>query len=66
MQGTIDRVNFDRGFGFISAPQMPDVFFHWTNLDGIEFREEIVGQRVEVEYEKGPKGPRALMVRPAK
>jgi CspA family cold shock protein len=66
MQGIIDRIVLDRGFGFVAVPNGPDVFFHCRDLDdGLEFSEQLKGQRVEVEVEPSDKGPRATFVRAA-
>ena len=64
-QGTICSVRADRGFGFISLANSPDVFFHASDLDGLEFDELLRERRVEFEIVSSPRGPRATNVRPA-
>ena len=64
--GTINRVVADRGFGFISADDDKDYFFHRSSLDPtLDFDRLQGGEKVEFEIEASPKGPRATQVRPA-
>jgi CRISPR-associated protein (TIGR03986 family) len=49
-------------FGFIKA-QSGKVFFHREQLQGIRIEELREGDTVVYEWEKGPKGPRATVVR---
>ncbi|MEQ8851193.1 MAG: cold shock domain-containing protein [Gimesia sp.] len=61
-EGTIKRV-VDKGFGFIDNGTGTDMFFHMSNLEGIQFDDLQEGQRVEYTEGQGPKGPRAENVR---
>ena len=63
MKGKIKRLIRERGFGFISAQDGREVFFHRSALEGEDFDvlEEDTG--VEFEVESGPKGPRAVNIR---
>ncbi len=64
--GTIKKVVADRGFGFITAEDGKDYFFHRGELDpSIDFDRLVGGERVEFEVEASPKGPRATRVRTA-
>ena len=64
--GTIKKVVADRGFGFITAEDAKDYFFHRDSLDSsLSFDRLNGGERVEFEVEEGPKGPRASKVRAA-
>ena len=65
MQGTIKRVMWDRGFGFILSPDGKEVFFHRTGLQQMVFEGLKEGTSVEFELEQGEKGPRAINVRPS-
>ncbi len=65
MDGTIKRVIRDRGFGFIRTEDGQEVFFHRSNLQGLDFDGLKEGERVEFELESGKKGPRAINVRPS-
>ncbi len=50
-KGTIRRLITDRGFGFIKTEGETDLFFHSSDLEGVEFNSLREGQ--EVEFEKG-------------
>jgi cold shock protein len=64
--GTIKKVVADRGFGFISAEDAKEYFFHRGALDSsLEFDRLVGGERVTFEIEASPKGPRAVQVRSA-
>ena len=64
--GTIKKVVADRGFGFISAEDEKEYFFHRSALDSsLDFDRMTGGERVEFEIEQSPKGPRAAHVRAA-
>ena len=64
--GTIKKVVADRGFGFISADDKKEYFFHRGALDSsLEFDRLIGGEPVVFEVEASPKGPRAKSVRSA-
>ena len=61
-EGTIKRLT-DRGFGFIDTGTGKDMFFHMSNLEGVQYEELEEGQRVSFDEGRGPKGPRAENVR---
>ena len=64
--GTIKKVVADRGFGFITADDTKEYFFHRNSLDSsIDFDRLNGGEKVEFEIEQSPKGPRANKVRSA-
>ena len=63
MTGKIKRLIRERGFGFISAEDGKEVFFHRSALEGIDFDALEEGNSVEFNVEKGPKGPRAENVK---
>ncbi len=50
-KGTIRRLITDRGFGFIKTEDEKDLFFHRSNLEGVEYSS--LREEQEVEYEKG-------------
>ena len=62
-EGTIKRLT-DRGFGFIDTGSDKDLFFHSSNLDGVEYEQLQEGQRVSYTEGQGPKGPCAESVKP--
>ena len=49
-KGTIKKLT-DRGYGFIKTDQGEDIFFHSSDIEGVEFNSLSEGQ--EVEFEKG-------------
>ena len=64
--GKIKKLVRDRGFGFISATDGREIFFHQSSLVDINFDALNEEQEVEFEVEKSPKGPRAVNVRISK
>jgi CspA family cold shock protein len=62
-EGTIKKVT-DKGFGFIDTGTGQDMFFHRSNLEGVEYDQLYEGQRVSFNEGNGPKGPRAENVKP--
>ena len=62
IQGTVKWFNGDKGFGFIAREGGPDVFVHFSAIQGDGFRNLQEGQKVEFAVEKGPKGPQATNV----
>ena len=60
MQGTIQTIRAERGFGFLRDAEGDDVFFHRSVvLPPANFATLTVGMVVEFEQESGPKGTRA-------
>ena len=64
-QGTVKWFNAEKGFGFITQADGPDVFVHYSEIDGYGFRSLEENQQVEFEVTEGPKGPQATHVRAA-
>lgn len=63
--GTVKWFNESKGFGFISPSDgTPDVFVHFSAIDGGGFKTLAEGQSVSYEVEQGPKGPQASKVVP--
>jgi cold shock protein len=61
--GTIKKVVSDRGFGFITAEDGKDYFFHRSGLTAsLDFDRLVGGEKVEFEVEQSPKGVRAKNV----
>ncbi len=61
--GTIKKVVSDRGFGFITAEDGKEYFFHRGALQAsLDFDRLSGGERVTFEVEASPKGPRASSV----
>ena len=62
-QGKITRLVADRGFGFIHRDgEEKDLFFHATELQGIEFKDLNEGDQVQFEINESPKGMNAVKV----
>ena len=61
--GTVKKVVSDRGFGFITAEDGKDYFFHRDGLDSsLDFDRLAGGEKVTFEVEASPRGPRATKV----
>jgi cold shock protein len=63
VNGTIKRLVFEKGFGFVSDANGQEYFFHQTACSSFDTLRE--GQAVTFETGQGPKGPRAENVRTA-
>jgi len=62
--GKVKWFNDQKGFGFVQLDdQGEDIFVHHSVIDMEGYRTLTEGQTVEVEYERGPKGLKALSVR---
>ncbi|GAA3460858.1 cold-shock protein [Saccharothrix longispora] len=62
--GTVKWFNSEKGFGFIAQENGgPDVFVHYSEIQGQGFRTLDENQRVEFEIGQGTKGPQAQNVR---
>jgi len=57
--GTVKWFNGTKGYGFIERENGPDVFVHYSSIQGEGFRNLEEGQRVEFSIVQGPKGLQA-------
>ncbi|AEB50663.1 cold-shock protein [Aeromonas veronii] len=57
--GTVKFFNETKGFGFIQQENGPDVFVHFSAIQGNGFRTLAEGQRVQFSVTQGQKGPQA-------
>ncbi|WP_270804279.1 cold-shock protein [Aeromonas sp. QDB02] len=57
--GTVKFFNETKGFGFIQQENGPDVFVHFSAIEGNGFRTLAEGQRVQFSVTQGQKGPQA-------
>ena len=63
-EGTVKKVVWDRGFGFITGEDGKDYFFHRDGLaPGLEFERLSEGTRVSFDAQTNARGPRAINVR---
>jgi CspA family cold shock protein len=63
-RGTIRRLVKDRGYGFIQGKEGEDLFFHRSQLQGVDYDSLGEGQEVEFEIQRLPDGRhRAVKVR---
>lgn len=61
--GTVKWFNDAKGFGFIAQEDGgPDVFVHFSAIQGSGFRSLAEGQKVSFDIQDGPKGPQASNV----
>ena len=62
--GTVKCFNETKGFGFIEREDGPDVFVHFSAIQGDGFKTLADGQKVEFDVTDGQKGPQAENVVP--
>ena len=59
-KGTVKFFNGSKGFGFITPEDGKELFFHISEVQGMEPRD---GDKVEFEIGQGQKGPCATSVK---
>ncbi len=57
--GTVKWFNDAKGYGFIEQENGPDVFVHFSAIQGDGFKTLSEGQKVEFTITDGKKGPQA-------
>jgi CspA family cold shock protein len=62
-QGIVKWFNAEKGYGFIQVEGGPDVFVHFSAIEGSGYRSLEEGQKVEFDITQGQKGPQAENVR---
>ncbi len=63
--GTVKWFNESKGFGFIERSGGPDVFAHFSAIQGSGFKTLAEGQQVTFNVTQGQKGPQAENIVPA-
>jgi CspA family cold shock protein len=61
--GTVKWFSPEKGFGFITQADGPDVFVHYSGITVDGYRNLEEGQAVEFDIAEGQKGPQAQNVR---
>lgn len=61
-EGTVKWFNESKGFGFIQQDDGPDVFVHYSSIEGNGFKTLVEGQRVQFDVVEGDRGPKATNV----
>ena len=64
VSGTVKWFNDSKGFGFIEQESGPDVFAHFSAIQGSGFKTLAEGQKVEFDVTAGKKGPQAENIVP--
>lgn len=62
VSGVVKWFNADKGYGFITPEDGPDVFVHYSAIQGEGFRNLEEGEQVEFEITEGEKGKQASNV----
>lgn len=60
--GRVKWFNDEKGWGFITQGQGPDVFVHYSQINGDGRRRLIEDEEVQFEIKEGPKGLQAVNV----
>ena len=60
--GTVKWFSDAKGYGFIQREDGPDVFVHYSAIQGEGYKSLKEGEEVEFTIEEGPKGPQAANV----
>lgn len=62
--GKVKWFNESKGFGFLEQESGPDVFAHFSAIQGSGFKTLAEGQEVEFTVTQGQKGPQAENITP--
>ncbi len=61
--GTVAWFNNAKGYGFLQADGIKDVFVHFSSIQDEGYKSLAEGAAVEFDVEQGTKGPQAAQVR---
>lgn len=61
-EGTVKWFNESKGFGFIEQENGPDVFVHFSAIQGDGFKTLNEGDKVTFDVVEGAKGPQAANI----
>jgi cold shock protein len=64
VEGTVKWFNESKGFGFIAQASGPDVFAHFSAIQGSGFKTLSEGQKVQFTITQGQKGLQAENIVP--
>ncbi len=59
IQGVVKWFSAEKGYGFITPDDGPDVFVHYSAIESTGYRKLEAGEKVEFEITEGPKGKQA-------
>lgn len=62
IRGVVKWFSADKGYGFITPENGPDVFVHYSAIQSTGYRKLEAGEKVEFEIIDGPKGKQASAV----
>ncbi len=64
IRGVVKWFSAEKGYGFITPENGPDVFVHYSAIQSSGYRKLEAGDNVEFEITEGPKGKQASAVTP--
>lgn len=62
IRGVVKWFSAEKGYGFITPDNGPDVFVHYSAIQTSGYRKLEAGEKVEFEITEGPKGKQASSV----
>jgi CspA family cold shock protein len=62
-RGVVKWFNGEKGYGFITPEEGPDLFVHYTEVQASGYRSLNEGDKVEFEITQGKKGKQASAVK---
>jgi CspA family cold shock protein len=62
VRGQVKNFDEQKGFGFIEVPNEPDVFVHFSGIEGSGRKELRPGEQVDLVVVQGVRGPQAAHV----